>query len=94
MTINELLEILQSEVECGNGDKEVRIACDYGDYTHTAQSLEIEDTLYGKEERGAYSHSGYEAWGVEDEADADIFFIKARDESELREADKDDEEEE
>ena len=90
MTIQELFEILESEIQNGNGDKKVKISSDYGDICHTAQSLDINDVTFGSECESGYSHSGYQA--VCGTRDDDILFIVAQDEAEIREVDDGDDE--
>ena len=89
MTIQKLFEILESEIQNGNGGNQVKVACDYGDYHHTAQSLDIREVEFGAERETGYSRSGKEA--VCGTRNDDILFIIARDAAEICEVEDDEE---
>lgn len=42
-TVNELIELLQEQVECGNGDKDVLYSYNYGDHWRTTVAEGISD---------------------------------------------------
>lgn len=66
MTVGELI----AELQAYDRDADVMFVCDYGDYHHTQQALDIEQTemVYRREiAPSAYSLSGYALIESEDE---------------------------
>lgn len=66
ITVAKLIELLEGE----NPDTKVIFACDYGDYHHTTQALNIKgETEEVTIEKSAYSHSGFAVASEEPEDD-------------------------
>lgn len=59
LTIQDLISTLQEFAEEFGDDTLVVASCDYGDYHHTEQLIEIEEIIPNDPIKSAYSRSGY-----------------------------------
>lgn len=59
LTLQELIDTLENLKEQHGEDIKVVASCDYGDYHHTEQLIQVCEVEVVKPEKSAYSRSGY-----------------------------------